>query len=88
MAAASAAGEDEQEEEGEDDEDEDEEDAEVPEDLQELDWQEQQWHIKMRAAKMMGTRDLGLEPPVADKRLICHSASRERRGHWSHSAVL
>eukprot|EP00908_Phaeocystis_cordata_P020875 Transcript_32537.p2 GENE.Transcript_32537~~Transcript_32537.p2 ORF type:complete len:285 (-),score=136.29 Transcript_32537:303-1157(-) len=54
MAAASAAGEDEQEEEGEDDEDEDEEDAEVPEDLQELDWQEQQWHIKMRAAKMMG----------------------------------
>ena len=53
-ASMVAKGEADEEEDDEDDEDDEEEDVEIPDDLQELDWQEQQRHVKMRAAKMMG----------------------------------
>ena len=48
----------EEDEEGE--EGEEEEDTEVPEDLLELGWQEQQWHIKARAAKLMGVGTIAI----------------------------
>ena len=48
---------------GDDDDEDDEEDVEIPDDLQELDWQEQQRHVKMRAAKMMGVGTGASTPP-------------------------
>ena len=59
--AATATNTEERESEGADEGEEgEEEDAEVPEDLLELGWQEQQWHIKMRAAKLMGVGTAGI----------------------------
>jgi len=47
-------------EEGEEGDEDEEEDAEVPEELLGLSWQEQQRHIKRRAARLMGVGTLGI----------------------------